>query len=175
MNSKKELMESDIDIFDVDYSEEFERIVSRRRTIRRCSILIPAAVACFGIVVVGLHGLQSVQQAPEFVTVNPPAPVSDNPPSVDTSASSRVPAESIKTEKPVQRPAASRRSLVKTTPSKPGLIATTASSDNYHEPDPEICEDVEEELRMILLRKRLEAEIEEKMKNQSQTPESYIL
>ena len=49
MKKSKESMDPDFDIFEVDYSEEFDRIVAKRRAVRRVSVLIPAVAACLAL------------------------------------------------------------------------------------------------------------------------------
>ena len=49
MKKSKESMDPDFDIFEVDYSEEFDRIVAKRRAIRWVSVLIPAVAACLAL------------------------------------------------------------------------------------------------------------------------------
>ena len=123
-------MDPDFDIFEVDYSEEFDRIVAKRRAVRRVSVLIPAVAACLALTL--------------FLWPDKP--------------DAAIPADL----------------LVETPPARPSIIAD-APTPKAPEIDYDEILAVEEELRLNMMRERLNAEIEERTKELSQTPDAYIL
>ena len=167
MKKSKDSMDSDFDIFELDYSEEFDRIVARRRAVRRISVLIPAVAACLAT------ALFLWPEKPDAV-IPDALLVETAPVPVDTVSVSSHPESDVKTPSPSVKKKTSSRRVVQTPPAKPYFIADTptpkASEIDYDE-----ILAVEEELRLNMMRERLNAEIEERTKELSQTPDAYIL
>lgn len=158
MKKIKESMDPDFDIFEVDYSEEFDRIVARRRVFRRIAMLVPAAAACLALTLFLWPDKPDAAIPVDLLVETPPEPV-------DTVSIPSHPESDVKTP--------SRR-VVQTPPARPSIIAD-APTPKASEIDYDEILEVEEELRTNMMRERLNAEIEERTKELSQTPDAYIL
>lgn len=164
--------EADDGIFTENYMEEYDRIAAGRRRPAGIFWYASAAAACIAIALTVFnrpHPAESpemiVEVVPESKPANPPVPADTV--SVSSRPEPAKPAPRAKKNLPSRR-------VVQVPPVKPDMIADTPTA-KAPEVDYDEMLAVEEELRLNLMRKRLNAEIEERMKNQSQTPDAYIL
>jgi hypothetical protein len=167
MKKSKESMDPDFDIFEVDYSEEFDRIVAKRRAIRRVSVLIPAVAACLALTLFLWPDKPDAAIPVNLLVETPPEPV-------DTVSIPSHPESDVKTPTPSVKKRTPSRRVVQTPPARPSIIAD-APTPKAPEIDYDEILAVEEELRLNMMRERLNAEIEERTKELSQTPDAYIL
>ena len=151
---------------------EEDRIAAGRRRPAGIFWYASAAAACIAIALTVFnrpHPAESpemiVEVVPESKPANPPVPADTV--SVSSRPEPAKPAPRAKKNLPSRR-------VVQVPPVKPDMIADTPTA-KAPEVDYDEMLAVEEELRLNLMRKRLNAEIEERMKNQSQTPDAYIL
>ena len=164
--------EVDDSIFSDDNLEEYDRIAARRCRPSGIIWYASAAAACIAIVLTIFNRLQPVESPEMMVEVVLESKPADPPVPADTVSVSSRP-EPAKPAPRAKKSSHSRR-VVQTPPARPSVIADTPTPKA-----PEIDYDeilaVEEELRLNLMRERLNAEIEERTKELSQTPDAYIL
>lgn len=164
--------EADDSIFSRDNLEEYDRIAFRRRRPAGIIWYASAAAACIAIALMVSNRHQPAGTSGMMVEVVPESTQADPPTPVDTvSISSRQ--EQVKPSPSVKKRTPSRR-VVQTPPARPSIIAD-APTPKAPEIDYDEILAVEEELRLNMMRERLNAEIEERTKELSQTPDAYIL
>ncbi|MBQ6015679.1 MAG: hypothetical protein IJL22_05215 [Bacteroidales bacterium] len=165
----------DDSIFTEDNMMEYDRIVAHGRRPAGNIWYTSIAAACIAIALTVFFNKHHITDSTEIMVevAHESKPVDIPEPSDTVSISSHPEPASQKPATRAKKSSPSRR-VVQVPPVNPAMIADTPTA-KAPEVDYEEIREVEEELRRNLMRERLNAEIEEKMKNMSQTPDAYIL